>query len=370
MPLPSLTIVVPVYNEEENIRPLFDAIVDALKEYNGQWKSIIVNDGSRDNTAKKLNECVIEYGNKFTHIELQRNFGQTAATQAGIDAAETELIATMDGDLQNDPADIPRMVKELLTRDLDLLQGWRKNRKDKLISRKLPSRIANKIIQKISGVMLDDYGCSLKVYRADVLKQIRLYGEMHRFIPVWLATVCPPHRIGQTVVNHRARVAGESKYGIWRTFPVAIDLISIFFFLKFRARPGHFFGSIGLLVGSIGSILLAYLGFLKFGLGEDIGNRPLLLVASLLIIASLQFFTTGVLSEILIRIFFQTTNVKSYKVRQPLSVNYTVEPEDSSAKKPSNNSSKDLDQDLKPGSESHEDLSTTTIRNESEQQKI
>ncbi len=330
MLLPSLTVVVPVYNEEDNIRPLFEALAEAAKEYNGEWCSIIVNDGSKDQTSTKLQQCSTEFGDCFTFIDLQRNFGQTAAMQAGIDAAKTELIATMDGDLQNDPTDIPRLVKELLARDLDLLQGWRKNRKDKLVSRKFPSRIANKIIQRVSGVKLDDYGCSLKVYRTDVVKQIRLYGEMHRFIPVWMATVCPPHRIGQSVVNHRARLTGESKYGISRTFRVVIDLVSVFFFLKFRARPGHFFGSIGLWVGSLGGLLLSYLACLKFIFGEDIGNRPLLLIASLLIIASLQFLTTGVLSEILSRIFFQTTNVRSYTIRKPLSCEYNPEPDETS----------------------------------------
>ncbi|WP_075184654.1 glycosyltransferase family 2 protein [Teredinibacter haidensis] len=318
MHLPSLTVVIPVYNEEENVLPLFEALKSALEPYAGDWHVILVNDGSRDKTAVNVNECVQSFGDRFKHIELQRNFGQTAAMQAGIDAAETELIATMDGDLQNDPADIPRLVEELLEKDLDLLQGWRKNRKDAAVSRKLPSRIANKLIQRVSGVKLDDYGCSLKVYRADVVKQIRLYGEMHRFIPIWMATVCPPHRIGQTVVNHRARMAGESKYGITRTFRVLIDLVTVFFFLKFRARPGHFFGSIGLWVGVIGGGMMAHLMFVKFILGENIGERPMLLIASIMIIASLQFLTTGVLSEILSRIFFQTTNVSSYKVRQPL----------------------------------------------------
>jgi len=321
MHLPSLTVVIPVYNEQENVEPLFSALEEALTPYSGDWHVIVVNDGSRDATAAKINECVVSYGNRFQHIELQRNFGQTAAMQAGIDAAETELIATMDGDLQNDPADIPRLVTELLEKDLDLLQGWRKNRQDAVVSRKLPSRIANKLIQRVSGVKLDDYGCSLKVYRADVVKQIRLYGEMHRFIPVWMATVCPPHRIGQTIVNHRARTAGESKYGITRTFRVMIDLVTVFFFLKFRARPGHFFGAIGLWVGMLGGLMMSYLMFVKFILGEDIGDRPMLLFASILIIASLQFLTTGVLSEILSRIFFQTTNVSSYKVRKPLNFN-------------------------------------------------
>lgn len=318
MSLPSLTIVVPMYNEQGNVEPLFNAIAEAMQEYNGDWSTIVVNDGSSDQTGVNLNQCVERFGKQFEHIELQRNFGQTAAMQAGIDASDSDLIATMDGDLQNDPADIPRLVKELLIRDLDLLQGWRKQRQDHLISRKVPSRFANKLIQRVSGVKLDDYGCSLKVYRADVLKQIRLYGEMHRFIPVWMATVSPPHRIGQTEVNHHARLTGESKYGISRTFRVLIDLLSVFFFLKYRARPGHFFGSIGLWVGMIGVLLLAYLGAVKYIFNEDIGNRPMLLVASLLIIASLQFLTSGVLSEILSRIFFQTTNVHSYKIRQKL----------------------------------------------------
>lgn len=327
MSLPSLTIVVPMYNEEDNVEPLFEALQGAMQDYEGDWKAIIVNDGSKDRTSNRLNSAVDKYGERFRHIELQRNFGQTAAMQAGIDETDTDLIATMDGDLQNDPADIPRLVKELLTRDLDLLQGWRKNRKDALVSRKLPSRLANKLIQRVSGVHLDDYGCSLKVYRADVVKQIRLYGEMHRFIPIWMATVCPPHRIGQTVVNHRARLTGESKYGISRTFRVLIDLLSVFFFLKYRARPGHFFGSIGLWVGMIGGLLLTYLGIIKYVFDQDIGNRPLLLVANLLIIASLQFLTTGVLSEILSRIFFQTTNVKSYKVRKSLVCDFSPESE-------------------------------------------
>ena len=318
MSLPSVTIVVPMYNEEGNVEPLFKAIEQAMQQYDGHWQAIVVNDGSRDQTAVKLNACVEHYGTQFQHIELQRNFGQTAAMQAGIDACESDLIVTMDGDLQNDPADIPRIVKELLTRDLDLLQGWRKNRQDHLVSRKLPSRLANKLIQRVSGVKLDDYGCSLKVYRADVLKQIRLYGEMHRFIPIWMAMVCPPHRIGQIEVNHHARTSGESKYGIGRTFRVLIDLLSVFFFLKFRARPGHFFGNIGLWLGTIGMILISHLAIVKFAFGQDIGNRPLLLVAILLIIASMQFLTTGVVSEILSRIFFQTTNVRSYKIRKPL----------------------------------------------------
>jgi glycosyltransferase involved in cell wall biosynthesis len=237
-------------------------------------------------------------------IRFRRNFGQTAAMQAGFDAARGTLIASLDGDLQNDPADIPRLVDELLRRDLDLLQGWRQDRKDALLLRKVPSRIANGLIARVTGVDLHDYGCSLKVYRAEVVKELRLYGEMHRFIPVWAAGVTAPERIGESPVTHRARERGQSKYGLSRTFRVLIDLLVAFFFLRFGARPGHFFGGIGLSFGLLGGLMMSWLAWVKFGLGEDIGNRPLFFVAILLLVASIQFLTTGVLAEIMTRTLF------------------------------------------------------------------
>jgi len=315
---PSISIVVPMYKEEDNAVRLVEHVFLGMKDYQGDWDLICVDDGSPDNTLPQLKRAQEGYGSRVTIVELQRNFGQTAAMQAGIDAATGDLIATMDGDLQNDPSDIPRMVNELIERDLDLLQGWRKQREDAAIKRKLPSKLANRLIAKITGVKLHDYGCSLKIYRSHVIKQIRLFGEMHRFIPVWVAGITSPHRIGETPVNHRAREFGESKYGLSRTIRVIIDLISVFFFLHFRARPGHFFGSIGLVTGAIGAALMGWLLTVKFVMGEDIGGRPLLMVSIMLLLTALQLITTGVIAEMLSRVFFQQNDSRHYTVRAPL----------------------------------------------------
>lgn len=312
---PTLSVVVPMYKEEDVAQLLVERVHDGLSDYQGNWELVCVDDGSPDQTVDRLKAAAEQFGNQVRVIELQRNFGQTAAMQAGIDAARGELIVTMDGDLQNDPKDIPRIVDELIERDLDLLQGWRVNRQDAAIKRKLPSKIANRLIAKITGVKLHDYGCSLKVYRASVLKQVRLFGEMHRFIPVWVAGVTSPRRIGETPVTHHAREFGESKYGISRTFRVIIDIISVFFFLRYKARPGHFFGSIGLASGAIGGAMLSWLFAVKFFLGEDIGSRPMLMIAIFLILMALQFLTTGVIAEMLSRIFFQDNRSASFVVR-------------------------------------------------------
>jgi len=310
----SLSIVVPMYKEEENAARLVERVHQGMADYTAPWELILVDDGSPDGTVKAIRETQTQWGTHVRLIELQRNFGQTAAMQAGIDAARGELIVTMDGDLQNDPTDIPRMVDELIERDLDLLQGWRVKRQDAAIQRKLPSKIANRLIAKVSGVALHDYGCSLKVYRASVLKQVRLYGEMHRFIPVWVAGVTSPSRIGETPVTHHAREFGESKYGISRTFRVILDLISVFFFLRYRSRPGHFFGSLGLVAGTVGSLLLSWLLFVKVALGEDIGNRPMLMIGVFLILMAFQFLTTGVIAEMLSRIYFQGSGNQNFIV--------------------------------------------------------
>jgi glycosyltransferase involved in cell wall biosynthesis len=232
-----------------------------------------------------------------------------------MDVARGDLVATLDGDRQNDPADIPSLARRLVEEDLDLIVGWRKNRKDGFILRRLPSLIANRLIGQVTGVRLHDYGCSLKVYRGSVLESVRLYGEMHRFIPAWFAAATAPHRIGEAVVSHRPRTAGKSKYGIGRTFRVLLDLLSVHFFLRYWTRPGHFFGSIGLALGGLGSVILGYLGWVKFGLGQDIGQRPLLLVGVVLVIASLQFLTTGVVAELLTRTYFESARGKPYVVR-------------------------------------------------------
>lgn len=311
----TVSIIVPFYNEEGNVLPLVARVNEALANFNHSWELVLVDDGSSDQTLRRLHEAAKQYGSHIHIVELQRNFGQTAAMQAGIDQSRGSLLVTLDGDLQNDPADIPAMIKELQERDLDLLVGWRKNRKDKLVLRRIPSRIANRLIRKVTGVYLHDYGCSLKVYRASVMERVRLYGEMHRFIPAWVATTVPPSRIGEMVVNHHERTSGESKYGISRTFRVIIDLLFMWFFLRFRARPGHLFGSIGLAFALLGSLILSWLGIDKFVMGHDIGGRPLLLVGVVLVVTSIQFLTIGILAELLSRIYFESSSRNSYVIR-------------------------------------------------------
>jgi glycosyltransferase involved in cell wall biosynthesis len=305
---PSLSVVIPLYQEADNVAPLVARVHAGLAGYGGPWELICVDDGSRDGTAGRLRDTAAGYGAHVRVIRLGRNFGQTAAMQAGFDAARGDLIASLDGDLQNDPADIPRLVDELLARDLDLLQGWRRDRQDALVLRKIPSRIANRLIARVTGVRLHDYGCSLKIYRAAVIKRVDLFGEMHRFIPVWVAGVTDPNRIGESVVTHSARRFGESKYGISRTFRVLLDLLAASFFLRFGARPGHFFGAIGIAFGCIGTLIMAHLTVVKFILGADIGGRPLLFVGILLLVASAQFLTTGVLAEMLARTFYASSD--------------------------------------------------------------
>ncbi len=312
---PSLSLVVPLYNERENVQPLLDRVGEAMRSYQGSFELILVDDGSSDETVSTAKASLADSDYPVKLVELQRNFGQTAAMQAGIDEAQGELIVTLDGDLQNDPMDIPNMVEALIERDLDLLVGWREKRKDKLVMRKIPSWIANWLIGKITGVKIHDYGCSLKVYRASIIKQVKLLGEMHRFIPAWVAAVAPARRIGEMPVTHHARLHGESKYGISRSIRVILDLLSVLFFMKYRARPGHFFGTIGLVVGGFGSLILLYLGFDKFILGNDIGGRPILLIGALLVITSFQFITTGILAEMMSRTYYESGNTSHYVVR-------------------------------------------------------
>lgn len=311
----SVSIIIPFYNEEDNILPLIGEVHQAMNGFEMPWELVLVDDGSADMTLDRMEKARDDYGKHVHVVELMRNFGQTAAMQAGIDFGRGSILVTLDGDLQNDPADIPEMVRELREKKLDMLAGWRKNRKDTLILRKIPSKIANRLIRKVTGVHLQDYGCSLKVYRAWVIKQVRLYGEMHRFIPAWVAVAVPPKRIGEMVVNHRERHSGESKYGISRTIRVIIDLLFVWFFMKYRARPGHFFGTIGLVLGALGMAVLTYLGVDKFILGNNIGGRPMLLVGIVMVISSIQFLTTGILGEMLARTYFESTGRSNYYIR-------------------------------------------------------
>jgi len=302
---PTLSLVVPLYQEAGNVLPLVERIHVALAGYAGPWEVLLVNDGSRDATRAQADEAQRRFGPHVRPLHLARNLGQTAAMQAGIDAARGELIATLDGDLQNDPTDIPKMVRALLDRDLDLLCGRRANRKDGMLLRKLPSWIANRLIARITGVSISDYGCSLKVYRGEMIRRVRLYGEMHRLIPVWAAMVTSPDRIGEIDVAHHARTVGTSKYGLSRTFRVLLDLLTAFFFLRFQARPGHFFGGLGLIFGAIGGTMMSWLAFSKLVLGESIGGRPMFFTGMLLLTFAAQFITTGLVAEMLTRVFQQ-----------------------------------------------------------------
>jgi len=301
----SLSVIIPMHREEDNVAPMLKSVHEGLASYPGAWELIVIDDGSTDDTAPRLMAEAKKYGDHVRVIRLARNHGKTAAQQIGYDAARGDLVATIDGDLQNDPADIPRMVEELDARDLDMLCGVRIKRRDTWINRKFPSKIANWLIAEVTGVRISDYGCALQVTRAAVVRRIRLYGEMHRFVPVWAAMQISPRRIGETPVKHYARQHGQSKYGISRTFRVILDLLTVFFFLRFQARPGHFFGVIGLAFGFLGSLAMSYLLFVKFALGEPIGGRPLFLTSILLLIVAMQFITTGVLSEMLSRVLHQ-----------------------------------------------------------------
>ncbi|MES5097546.1 glycosyltransferase family 2 protein [Agrobacterium sp. BA1120] len=307
-----LSLVVPIFNEQESVVPLIDRVMEAMLGYASPWELILVDDGSTDATIANAREYVGRAGLNLKIVALQRNFGQTAAMQAGIDAAKGRLIATLDGDLQNDPKDIPMLVSELERRELDLLVGWRKNRQDGLFLRKVPSWIANRLIGKITGVRLHDYGCSLKIYRASVIKQVKLMGEMHRFIPAWVAGVVPSTRIGEMPVTHHARQFGASKYGISRTFRVILDLLSVMFFMRYKARPGHFFGSLGLGLGALSGIIMLYLFVDKFLLGNDIGTRPMLMVGVVLLLSSVQLITTGILAEMIARLYYRDEQNPNY----------------------------------------------------------
>jgi glycosyltransferase involved in cell wall biosynthesis len=300
-----------MYNERENAVPLLDAVQGALSDYPAPWELVVVDDGSRDGTGAALERRAKELGPHVQVVRLRRNFGQSAAMQAGIDAARGDVIVTMDGDLQNDPGDIPALVAKLLDEDKDLVAGWRERRKDGMLLRKIPSRIANRLIRKATRLEFHDLGCSLKAFRAPVLREVRLFGEMHRFIPAWLATVTSAERMAELKVRHKSRERGTSKYGISRTFRVIVDLLAVYFFLRFRARPGHFFGVLGLSVLAAGVLVLTYLLGLKLA-GESVGGRPLLLLGFFFVMGGVQLLTTGVLAEIVIRVYFDGRLAKAY----------------------------------------------------------
>jgi glycosyltransferase involved in cell wall biosynthesis len=307
-----------MFDEEDNVQPLVAQVRSAMLASPWSWQLVLVDDGSSDATADRIREAVAACPDRIRAVILRRNFGQTAAMQAGIDVAEGSIIVTLDGDLQNNPHDIQRMVRRLLDERLDLLVGWRQERQDNLWFRKLPSWCANRLIGAVTGVRLHDYGCSLKVFRSDVVRQVRLYGEMHRFIPTWLATVTSPRRIKEEPVSHFPRVHGRSKYGLSRTFKVLLDLLSMYFFARYRAMPGHFFGRIGLVCGFGGAVALAWLAWRKLMFGEAIAGRPLLMLGILLAVIGVQFICTGIVTEMLARTYYESSGRQTYLVDEVL----------------------------------------------------
>ncbi len=303
-----LSVVIPVMDEEDNIQPLIEQVDVALKDI--EYELILVDDGSSDRTI----ELIEKYALKNTKLlEFNRNYGQTTAMAAGIDEAKGELIVTLDGDLQNDPSDIPMMIELLENGGYDVVAGIRAKRKDGMFLRKIPSKIANWLIRKWTGVYLSDYGCTLKVFKNDVAKNLGLYGELHRFIPV-LAKLYGA-KMTEIDVKHHARIHGESKYGIGRTFKVFSDLLLMVFFQKYNTKPMHLFGTLGGISFAVGMIINFYLFIIKL-LGEDIGTRPLFTVGVTLSLIGVQLITTGFLAEILMRTYYESQNKKPYVIKR------------------------------------------------------
>lgn len=305
---PMLSVVVCVYNEEDNIKPLVEAIYNALTDIH--FELIYVDDGSRDATVKNVKQ---EMRPGMQLIELQKNYGQSSALAAGIDHANGDYIVLMDGDLQNDPTDIPTMLDMVLQRNLDVLAGIRANRKDGFILRKLPSFIANKLIGRITGIDIKDAGCTLKVIKSDIAKRIGLYGELHRFIP--LLTHLEGASIDQIEVKHHPRTSGDSKYGLSRTYKVLSDLILMVFFQRYLSKPMHLFGGIGILFTMAGVGINLYLLGLKL-MGQDIWGKPLLILGLITFFGGLQFLTTGIIVEILMRVYYEGQEKKPYRLRK------------------------------------------------------
>lgn len=309
---PELSIVIPLYNEEESIQALYAALVAALNQGERSYEVIIVDDGSDDGSYPLLREIALQDG-RIHLIRLRRNFGQTAAFAAGFDHARGDVIITLDADLQNDPCDIPLLLAKI-DEGYDVVSGWRQDRQDRFLDRRLPSILANRLISNITDVRLHDYGCSLKAYRRSVLEHVRLYGELHRFIPALAAQVGAA--VTEVPVNHHARQFGRSKYGIGRTVRVMLDLITVWFLNSYATRPIHVFGTLGLAAGFLGVLINAYLSFIKLVFNEPIGGRPLLILGVLLIMVGVQLITMGLIGELVIRTYHESQGKPIYIVRE------------------------------------------------------
>ena len=309
-----LSVVIPLYNEQGNVRPLVSRLIETLSRLSLSWEVIIVDDGSTDGSFEILRELAAGEP-RLRVLRFRRNFGQTAAFAAGFDAAQGQIVVTMDADLQNDPADIPALLDKM-AEGYDIVSGWRVNRQDAFLTRRLPSQIANRLAGWLTRVHLHDYGCSLKAYRLEVIRGIRLYGELHRFIPAlasWMGV-----RIAEIPVHHHPRRSGRSKYGLGRTVRVLLDLLTLQFLLFYGTRPAHVFGSLGLISFGLGAVMGVYLAYVKLILGQSIGSRPLLTLSVLLVIVGVQMVTMGFLGEIMVRTYYETAGKPIYAVRETL----------------------------------------------------
>lgn len=309
-----VSIVIPLFNEAENLVSLYERLLPLLDDWNRAFEVILVDDGSKDETATILRSLQSQ-DSRLIVVLLRRNFGQTAAFAAGFDHARGQIIVTMDGDLQNDPADIPVLLNKM-DEGYDIVSGWRLHRQDTFLTRKLPSRLANWLISQITGVHLHDYGCSLKAYHREVIEGIQLYGEMHRFIPAlasWMGV-----RVAEIPVNHFARQHGQSKYGLSRTIRVILDLLTVKFLLNYATRPIQIFGLLGLITLCVGGGIGAYLTTIRLFFDQAIGDRPLVILAALLIMLGVQLVIMGLLGEILVRTYHEAQNKPVYVVREVL----------------------------------------------------
>lgn len=309
-----LSVVLPVFNEEESILPVHEELAQVLEGLHLRYEIIYVDDGSRDSSREKIESLADAHPDTVRAVLLRRNFGQTAAIQAGIDHANGAIIALMDADLQNDPHDIPLMLDQMETEGYDLVSGWRKNRQDRALSRKLPSKMANRLISLVTGVRLHDYGCTLKTYRREVLDHVRLYGEMHRFIPV-LANAAGA-AIVERVVNHRARRFGKSKYGLWRTIKVVLDLMTVTFLTKYNTRPMYIFGGMGFMLSVLSMISVAVMALSGILTGDLHWNSPWPVLAGLFGVLALQSILLGLVMEMLMRTYYESQGKGPYAIQR------------------------------------------------------
>jgi glycosyltransferase involved in cell wall biosynthesis len=310
---PQVSIVVPMFNEAESVSDLVARVGEAMQASGRSFELIAVDDGSRDGTPALLRQLA-HTRPWLRPVCLARNYGQSCALQAGFDRVQGSYVVTLDADLQNDPLDIPALLDRLDTEpELDSLSGWRQNRQDKALSRKLPSMLANRLISRTTGLQLHDYGCALKAYRRPIVDRIRLYGELHRFLP--LLAHDAGARIAEVPVRHHARAKGKSKYGIDRTFRVVLDLVLVLFFLRYRQRPLHAFGGLGLWLATPGTLILAWLFAQKLA-GEAIGGRPLLLAGVMLVLVGMQLVVAGLIGEVMMRIYYEGGGGKQYHLRE------------------------------------------------------